>query len=234
MSRLSKKIVSWILGCGVAFGGVSDPRTKPPSVERKLIGYLEKQFEGRGRIEVDHVFYKGTVPVEAEVSTVDPKPSLGWVTFELVWQEDGLLRKAFGTASVKQYVPVAVTKTVVKNNDPFTADNVTFQEREVSPFRVSGVYVDQKDLFKLKARSYLTPGSVISHNHTQIPFMVNSGETLELIRETPTVKVSMRVKALENGRENQWIRVENPISRKVVQARVIHSGEVSQIGRAHV
>jgi len=227
MSELSKYMGLCLLWCGVALGTIANTGTKPSSVEQKLRVYLEKQFEGRGRVELDHVFYKGAIPVEAEVSTIDPKPSLGWVTFELVWQEDGLLRKAFGTASVKHYMPVAVTKTVVKNNDPFTQDNVTFQEREVSPFRVSGVYVDQKDLFKLKARSYLTPGSVISHMHTQIPFMVNSGESLELVRETPTVKVSMRVKALENGRENQWIRVENPVSRKVVQARVIHSGEVS-------
>jgi flagella basal body P-ring formation protein FlgA len=84
-----------------------------------------------------------------------------------------------------------------------------------------------ENLQKLRARAYITPGSVISHQHTQIPFIVNSGESVALVRETPSIKVSLRVKALENGRENQWIRVENAHSKKVIQARVVQPGEVS-------
>jgi len=39
--------------------------------------------------------------------------------------------------------------------------------------------------------------------------------------------VSVRAKALENGREQQWIRVENLSNRKVIQAKVLGPGEVS-------
>lgn len=215
-----------LFGSFLAFGG-QDLLERQLSIEGKLKSYLEKEFNHKGRIEVARVFVKGVVPEQAQIITVEPKPALGWVSFESVWENEGKPQNAYGTAMVKLYAPIAVAKTVIKINEAFTKDNIVLQEREVSPYKVTGFYDDLSILFKLRSRSYLNPGAVISHNVTQIPFLVNLGETVALVRETPSVRVSMRVKALENGRENQWIRVENIASRKILQARVIQPGEVS-------
>lgn len=227
MSKLGQTFVVALIFIGGVLSASSEKKSEVSSVDQKLRDYLSQQFEHKGRIEVDHVFYKGTIPAEAQINTVDPKPSLGWVSFEMVWQEQGEMKRAFGTASVKLYVPVAVAKRPIKSSDPFNQDNVAISEREVSPYRVSGFFYDLTELQKLRARIYLNPGTVISPNNTQVPFMVSSGEMVALVKETPTVKVSMRVKALENGRENQWIRIENSASKKVMQARVANPGEVS-------
>ena len=227
MSKLGQSFFVVLLFLGGFLSANSENKSEPSGIDQKLREYLKQQFDHQGRVEVDHVFYRGTIPSEAQVNTVDPKPSLGWVSFEMVWQEQGELKKAFGTASVKLYIPVAVAKRPIKSNDPFNQDNVVLSEREVSPYRVTGFFSDLKEIQKLRSRIYLNPGTVISPNSTQVPFLVSSGEIVALVKETPSVKVSMRVKALENGRENQWIRVENSTSKKVMQARVANPGEVS-------
>jgi flagella basal body P-ring formation protein FlgA len=204
-----------------------EPKESQVSVEQKLKNHLENEFNHKGRIEVERVFVKGVVPEQAQIIFVEPKPAVGWISFELVWDNEGKPQRAYGTGMVKLYAPIAVAKTVIKPHEAFTKDNVALEEREVSAYKVTWIYDDLSTIFKLRSRSYLNPGAVISHNATQIPFLVNLGETVALVRETPSVRVSMRVKALENGRENQWIRVENVASRKTLQARVIQPGEVS-------
>lgn len=207
----------------------SAPSTKSQleTPEQKLKSYILRDFEQKGRVEVQRVFYKGTIPAEAEVIAVEPRPALGVVNFDFAWLEGGVSRHSYGTATVKWYTPIVIAKTVIRNHEPFTSENCSIVEREVSPYRVTGYYDNFASLSKLRARGYISPGLVISHNHTEAPFLVTSGESVELVRETPNIRVSIRAKALENGRDQQWIRVENLNTKKVVQAKVVKSGQVS-------
>lgn len=205
----------------------NDSKSKLETTEQKLKNFIAKDFENRGRIEVERLYSQEAIPPQAEVLAVEPRPALGVVSFEFAWDANGNSKHVFGTATVKLYRPVAVAKTIIRNNEAFNKDNFSFQEREVSPYRVTGYYDDSESLNRLRARGYISPGMVISHSHTQMPFLVNSGEAVMLVRETPSVRVSVRAKALENGREQQWIRVENLSNRKVIQAKVLGPGEVS-------
>jgi flagella basal body P-ring formation protein FlgA len=225
------KILTLAIAVFLQFGAVADV-TNPVtasmrSPEQKLKNYITRDFGGQGRVEVEKVFMKTLVPQDAAVIAVEPRPAVGLVNFEMAWQEDGVLRQAYGSASVKIYAPIVVAKTVIRNNEYFTKDNCTLQEREISPYKVTGYYDRLEKLKTFRVKGYVTPGTVISPNHTQTPFLVSSGESVELVRESPTLRLSIRAKALENGRENQWIRVENLSTRKIIQAKVINQGEVS-------
>jgi flagella basal body P-ring formation protein FlgA len=225
------KILTLAFAVFLQFGAVADV-TNPVtasmrSPEQKLKNYITRDFGGQGRVEVEKVFMKTLVPQDAAVIAVEPRPAVGLVNFEMAWQEDGVLRQAYGSASVKIYAPIVVAKTVIRNNESFTKDNCTLQEREISPYKVTGYYDRLENLKTFRVKGYVTPGTVISPNHTQPPFLVSSGESVELVRESPTLRLSIRAKALENGRENQWIRVENLSTRKIIQAKVINQGEVS-------
>jgi flagella basal body P-ring formation protein FlgA len=225
------KILTLAFAVFLQFGAVADV-TNPVtasmrSPEQKLKNYITRDFGGQGRVEVEKVFMKTLVPQDAAVIAVEPRPAVGLVNFEMAWQEDGVLRQAYGSASVKIYAPIVVAKTVIRNNESFTKDNCTLQEREISPYKVTGYYDRLENLKTFRVKGYVTPGTVISPNHTQTPFLVSSGESVELVRESPTLRLSIRAKALENGRENQWIRVENLSTRKIIQAKVINQGEVS-------
>lgn len=202
-------------------------QTKLETPEQRLKTFIAKDLEHKGRVEIERFYLRGPIPPEAEVLAVEPRPAVGLVNFEFVWSADGVSKHAFGTASVKIYRPIVVSKTIIRNSEALNSENCSLQEREISPFRLTGYYEDLQSLNRLRARGYIPPGMVISHNHTQEPFVVNSGENINLIRETPSVKVSIRAKALENGREQQWIRVENLSNRKIIQARVLRPGEVS-------
>ena len=68
---------------------------------------------------------------------------------------------------------------------------------------------------------------VISYNQTQSPFLVSSGESVQLVKQSPGIQVSVRARAIESGREGQWIKVENLSNKRIVQARVMSQGTVS-------
>jgi len=226
--KVTTKLVA-ILFLWTEVAALSVPSTKSQfeTPEQKLKNYILRDFEQTGRVEVQRVFIKESIPAEAEVMAVEPRPALGLVNFEFSWLEGGVSRHSYGTATVKWYKSIAIAKTVIRDHEPFTSENCSMVEREVSPYRVTGYYDNFSSLSKLQARGYINPGLVISHNHTQAPFLVTSGESVELVRETPNIRVSIRAKALENGREQQWIRVENFNTKKVIQAKVVKSGQVS-------
>lgn len=199
--------------------------------ESLLRAYLSRELGKRSRIEIERFYLKGGPSPEsqsvAEIISVEPKPPFGVVHFELAWQEGDERRHAVGSALVKRYEPVVVAKSTIRSGELFNLTNCSLEERELTPYKVSGYFDKIESLKPFRARGYILPGTVISNLQTQVPFLVNAGESVELFRETPALKVSMRVKALESGRENQWIRVENAGSKKVVQARVVAQGEVS-------
>lgn len=227
MKHLIRIFIGVLLHLGAVADVTSPTTASMKTPEQKIKSYISRDFGIHGRVEVEKVFMKTLVPQDAEVIAVEPRPAAGLVNFEMAWEENGVLRQAYGNASVKIYTPIVVAKTVIRNNESFTKDNCSLQEREISPYKVTGFYDRLETLKSFRVKGYVTPGTVISPIHTQTPFLISSGESVELVRESPSVRVSIKAKALENGRENQWIRVENLSTRKVIQAKVINQGEVS-------
>ena len=79
-------IAKWgvlILLSGVAFAALDNSTNSNKTLEQKLKNYLSAQFENQGRVELERVYAKDLIPAEAQVISVDPKPSLGWVNFEV-------------------------------------------------------------------------------------------------------------------------------------------------------
>jgi flagella basal body P-ring formation protein FlgA len=178
------------------------------------------------RVEVESVFLNEPAPMEARMESITPNPPLGNVSFEVTWSNADGFRHTFGTASVKGYAKVAVSKLPIQNNEAFTPANTLFEEREVTPFLNRGYYTEWDDLRPLRARGYVRMGMVLGAHETQLPWLIIQGQTVDLSYRRGAISIVAKVKAKENGHKGDWIRVENTSSRKILQARIVSSGEV--------
>ena len=70
-------------------------------------------------------------------------------------------------------------------------------------------------------------GAVIGMRQTQAPVLVQPGQIVDLVIDRNGLTVKARVEALQRGRDQEWIRVRNPTTRKVLQAKVVDEGTVT-------
>jgi flagella basal body P-ring formation protein FlgA len=195
-------------------------------IEERLREEVLKELSPEARVTVENIHAQMQVPLSATLVSLNPRPAIGMVQFVFSWVEKGQRKESSGNAMIKAYLPVAVAKGPIRHNEAFESKNVKFEERDISYFRNTGYFESSENLFNLRANGYLSPGSVIGFQHTQEAWIVSQGQAVELVNQRGPLKVTARMIALENGKKDQWIRLENPVSKKVVRGRVSKSGDV--------
>lgn len=196
-------------------------------VEVLLRDAVQKELPDVSRVSLQNVNATADIPKGAELVATQPSPPIGYVQFQAEWVEKGQIRHASGNATVKVFGKIAVAKNPIRHGEGFSEDNVKFEERELSTLKVTGYYTDRRSLDSVRAKGYLAPNAVIGFSQTETPLLVSSGQIVDLKNEKRNLRVSVRVKALESGRLNQWIKVENISSRKILYGRVTDSGTLS-------
>ena len=197
------------------------------TIERKLHAAVVSELPENLKVHIENIFTKEPVPVEAEIFSIQPQPPLGTIHFEFQWRDKGISRQAFGNAVVKATGKIAVAKNPIRHGDTFNEENTRFEEKDVTKYRTTGYFIDFEKLSRLKANGFISPGTVVGFFQTQTPQAISAGQMVNLVYESRNLKVTAKVKALESGRVDQWIRLENPTSRKLIQGRVLPTGEVS-------
>jgi flagella basal body P-ring formation protein FlgA len=122
---------------------------------------------------------------------------------------------------------VAVTKIALKTGEDFSEENLSFEKRELTPFIQKGYFTDIDKIKGLKAMGFVRAGSVVTSMQTQKSWDIQQGQNVELTHQKGVLVVSAKVRSLENGRTNDWIRVENPDSHKIIKVRVNGPGLAS-------
>jgi len=195
-------------------------------ITERLREEVLRELAPEARVTVDNAYSQVAVPPSATLVSLSPRPALGTVQFIFSWTEKGQRKETTGGATIRAYLPVAVTKGPVRHNDVFESKNIVFEERDISYLRNTGYFDSSEKLFSMRANGYLAPGTVVGFQHTQEPWLVSQGQVVELVNRHGKLKVTARMTALENGKADQWIRLENPSSKKIVRARVMKNGEV--------
>lgn len=220
-----------VLGLSLIFtfssrlSGAVSPRSS--HVEKLLQEIVHKEVPAATRVAFQSLHVPVEIPRHAEVVSFQPSPPIGFVMFECVWEEKGAIKRISGTANIKVYARVAVAKGPIHHGEAFSEINTAFEEREISTLKVSGFYSERAPLAAVRSRGYIAASSVIGLAQTEVPLLVTAGQIVQLYSEARNLRVTARVKALESGRLGQWIKVENPSSRKTLFGRVESSGVLS-------
>lgn len=187
---------------------------------------LAKSLPKDARVEVKDV--RISIPLQGRVrfQSIIPELPLGIVQFEVQSLHEGKVTQGRGTANVRAYVPVAVATAPLSHGEKLTDANTRFDHREISRLVQAGYFTDRTALGERTARGAVGAGQVLGKNNTQLPAVVNSGQFVDLVRRSKGITLRAKVRALQNGRLDQWIGIQNPSSQKILQAKVVGPNEV--------
>jgi flagellar basal body P-ring formation protein FlgA len=113
-----------------------------------------------------------------------------------------------------------VTKTAVQMGEKFSEDNVSLKrwpENKTPPNAM-------KDLSGVLGRTsslYLAPSSVVALNDLYDPPVVHRGTEINGVMQQGNVELSVLVRAIDDGKMGDVIRVENTDSHKLLKAKVL-------------
>lgn len=176
------------------------------------------------RIALERVFVAGNVPKTANVRVMSPHPPVGMISFELSWTRGGELAKAYGKATCRAWAKVAIAREPMGHGVNIDESKVSFEERELLPHSLTGFFTDLRAVSRLKAKGYLRPGQVLDGANTQAPADIERGQSLDLVVSRGSATLTAKVTALQSGNRGEWIRVENPATSRVLNARVTAPG----------
>jgi flagella basal body P-ring formation protein FlgA len=106
-----------------------------------------------------------------------------------------------------------------------TKDDVQVERQ---PKRVVGAFraVDPNEIVGLAAKRQLRPGQPVVPSDFNRPLLVNRGETVLIVYESPGLVLSARGQALESGAKGDLVPVINPQSKRIVHGSVAGPGRV--------
>lgn len=195
------------------------PALASTGAEKALEKAVRAALRHEARIEVRVVRLNGPWPAGAPARLLNPERPFGLVAFEGP--------NVAGAAEIRVHSPVIVASVGIRDGEGFTDGNTRREERELTRVAAGGYHVGLDTLAAFRARGTIRPGSVVGAAQIQAPVLVQPGQTVELIVVRGGLQVKARVEALQRGRDQEWIRVRNPTTRKVLQAKVSGLGSVT-------
>lgn len=120
---------------------------------------------------------------------------------------------------------VYVLRRPLSAGEVISADAVALESRDVSRLP-GGVLTEQDSLIGRSARRSLMAGSVLLAQDALSPRLVKRGDAVVLVSRLGSIEVRAAGKALAAAGVDESLNVENSSSRRVVQGRLLASGEV--------
>lgn len=114
-------------------------------------------------------------------------------------------------------------RRAVRKGQVFDLDNVQAEDvvrRRIPP----GACEDPKDLVGMVAKRHLSAGALLRYDQWKALPMVKRMQQVQILLETPTLRMVASGLALEEGQRGQLIRVLNVHSKRVIMARVRDAG----------
>lgn len=134
--------------------------------------------------------------------------------------DDKLLRTLSFPLKFKEFQEVLVVRRSLARGHILSSLDLAMEKREISGGS-SDLVTDISDALGSQLARDLPAGSVLEKKILKPPLLVNQGDWVTLIAETPGVRVLAKGRALEKGGKGEIIRVLNIDSHKSLEGRVV-------------
>jgi flagellar basal body P-ring formation protein FlgA len=128
-----------------------------------------------------------------------------------------------GRAEATMEVPVAAGRLAA-------GTVITASDLRMARLRASEVTRDIarniQDAIGLELRDQIADGHPLPRAELERPLLVTKGARVVMLLDSPGIALTAEGKALDDGSEGDQVRVQNPVSHAIVQARVLADGRV--------
>ncbi len=129
------------------------------------------------------------------------------------------------TGDLRLYGDIACTTRRIGRHELLTAEDVTMIRRDITTLGDDLVRQPAAAIGK-HITTALQPGDVLRTTQLDEPPLVNRGDMVTIIVQTPGLRASAPGEAKKTGGRGDVIRVKNLMSRKYILAKVIDAGVV--------
>ncbi|ORU00970.1 Flagellar basal-body P-ring formation protein FlgA [Anaerovibrio sp. JC8] len=119
---------------------------------------------------------------------------------------------------------VTASKQLIQGN-VITAQDLRIDEREYKGENWK-YFTDMSQVIGKVASRGISQGEIITSRNIQNPVIIHSGDLIDLSAVINGIRVTTQGRAMENGREGDYINVKNMTSGKVVRGKVIDKNNV--------
>ncbi len=123
------------------------------------------------------------------------------------------------------YRPVVIAVKPLAAGSTIGSDDVQMTEVDIT--QLLGQYLtDLDDAIGMSAKRPLSAGRPVVAQQLTPPLLIRRGESVVINAESNAISVKMPGIALSDGRRGEQIRIKNPGSSRVIEARVTGPGQV--------
>ena len=142
-----------------------------------------------------------------------------------VFLDNQRVRSMYMKARVEVYHPIVVAADSIRRGSRVSADQLELRTAPLS--QTGGDYFLEPDMVVgMIARRDIAPGTTITSDKVEKPILIDRGDEALLIYSAGSIEISMKVRAKTRGRMGEIVAVENPTSRKTLDAIVTGPGKV--------
>lgn len=126
---------------------------------------------------------------------------------------------------IQENLPVVVLVRPLARGETITADALELREQDTAQLPYGYLTDPQQAIGRISRRS-LSPGSALSPDALESPRAIKRGQLVTLLGRSGSIEVRADGKALGDAGAGERVRVENSISRRIVEGTARDSGVV--------
>lgn len=127
--------------------------------------------------------------------------------------------------NVKMFKAVVVAVKSILSHEIFASDSVKLERMDIGRLP-HGFLTDVDKVVGLSARRTITPGMVLSSTMLDKPAVVKRGDKVTIIARVGGTEITAPGQAMQDGSEDQIIRVQNLNSQRIISAKIIDASSV--------
>ena len=217
-----KRAKNTLIYCGISLllASQSDAAI---SLKETLLKRIRPKLPPNTKILLDNITLNN--PSDMKISLIQdsithlyPEMPVGLISFSYHTKR----HSGYGTAQVKAFSQVAVTKRSLPQGSKLSEENIMIKKIELTPYlNQDECFEKTQGLIGAKTLVFLPAGATIKTTMVILPSMISKGEIVEANYQYKSLHITARMRALEDGNLGDWVKVENLDSHHLLNAKVM-------------
>ena len=127
-------------------------------------------------------------------------------------------------SKISNSIKLITLKNNLKKGEVIQKNDLKFDYKSISVGK--GFFENFDKLIGRKINQNLSRGQVIKTRHLKENFMVAEGQSIIIFSDLHGINVRMQGSALENGHFNEFIKVKNLSSGKIIQGKIVNEKKI--------